>query len=371
MGCGMRRAGEHRSGNLPPVGTITVRQGRQSRRIAPLAAGAWLACLAVLAAPGAASADSTSPRALFSYADDRIVESSGLATSRLHRGIVYTHNDQDESARVFAVGRDGKTKAVLTLRGVEPRDWEAIAVAKTPGGKPAVFVGDIGDNFGGAWPEIWIYRFPEPRTVKTQTVKATRFRFRYADGPRDAEALLVDPRDGRIYVVSKEEQDAGIYLAPPTEELNTTKVNVLRRIAPAPPIVTDGAFSPGGRRVVLRDYLSASIYAAPDGGRITRITLPLEKQGEAATFTRNGKSLLVGSEGMHSEVWQVPLPASALPKPTGTAKASTSAGNGGGNPEGTENSPWVFGGNLLALVASGAAFFGLFLVARSRWKAKS
>jgi len=310
-----------------------------------------------------ASAQDSGPEPLFSYADARITESSGLASSALHSGIVYTHNDNETVARVYAVDREGKTRAVYTLQGVTPRDWEGIALGKTPGGASAIFVGDIGDNFGGAWPEIWVYRFGEQKTLANQTVTATRFRFKYEDGPRNAEALLVDPHENRIYVVSKESQDAGIYLAPPMDELSEDKVNMLRRIAPAPSTITDGAFSPDGRRLVLRDYVFAYIYAEPDGDPLARITLPVQQQGEAATFTRDGKSLLVGSEGVHSQVWRVPLPASALPQPSGSSSPkptqTSSAGTG-------EESPWAFGGNLLALVASGVAFFGVYRVVSAR-----
>lgn len=320
----------------------------------------------VLSPARQASAQESGPRSLFTYADAHITESSGLASSAVHSGIVYTHNDNEAAARIYAVDREGKTRAIYTLRGVTPRDWEGIAMGKSPAGASAIFVGDIGDNFGGAWPEIWVYRFAEQDNLASQTLTATRFRFKYEDGPRNAEALLVDPRENRIYVVSKESQDAGIYLAPPMDELSEDKVNVLRRIAPAPSTITDGAFSPDGRRMVLRDYVNAYVYAEPDGEPLARITLPIQPQGEAATFTRDGKSLLVGSEGVHSQVWHVPLPASALPQPTGSSspKPSTSETSGAGSTG--EESPWAFGGNLLALAASGVALFGVYRVVSGR-----
>jgi hypothetical protein len=319
---------------------------------------------AILLSPAlSASAQESDPRPLFSYADTRITESSGLASSAIHPGIVYTHNDNETAARIYAVDREGKTRAVYTLRGVTPRDWEGIAIGRSPSGAPAIFVGDIGDNFGGAWPEIWVYRFGEQHTLASKTLTATRFRFKYEDGPRNAEALLIDPVENRIYVVSKESQDAGIYIAPPMDELSEDKVNMLRRIAPAPSTITDGAFSPDGRRMVLRDYVFAHIYAEPDADRLARITLPAQPQGEAATFTRDGKSLLVGSEGVGSQVWQVPLPASALPTASSSAKPSTTETSGDGT---GEESPWAFGGNLLALAASGVALFGVYRVVAGR-----
>ena len=365
------------SRTLRPVETIRSRSPRIAAQRA-VGRGAALGVVtlaaltsAILLSPALpASAQESGPRSLFSYADARITESSGLASSAVHGGIVYTHNDNETAARIYAVDREGKTRAVYTLRGVTPRDWEGIAIGKTPAGASAIFVGDIGDNFGGAWPEIWVYRFAEQETLASRTLTATRFRFKYEDGPRNAEALLVDPRENRIYIVSKESQDAGIYLAPPMDQLSEDKVNVLRRIAPAPATITDGAFSPDGRRLVLRDYVFAHIYAEPDGERLARIMLPVQPQGEAATFTRDGKSLLVGSEGTRSQVWQVPLPASALPQPTGSSSPKPSTTTSGADGTG-EESPWAFGGNLLALAASGVAFFGVYRVVVGRRRTKT
>ena len=359
----------HRAVERGTAGVLTVAAPLSAVLLSAVLLSTILLAAILFSAELPAEGDESGPRPLFSYADARITESSGLASGVLHPSIVYTHNDNEAGARIYAVDRQGKTRAVYTLRGVEPRDWEGIAIGKTPGGAPAIFVGDIGDNFGGTWPEIWVYRLGEQETLANRTVTPTRFRFKYEDGPRNAEALLVDPRENRIYIVSKESQGAGIYLAPPPDELSEEKVNVLRRIAPAPPTITDGAFSPDGRRLVLRDYLSAHIYAEPDGDQLARITLPLQRQGESVTFTRDGNSLLVGSEGVRSQVWQVPVPASALPQPSGSASPKPSTTETTDGDSGAQ-SPWAFGGNLLALVASGVAFFGVYRVVVERRRSK-
>jgi len=301
------------------------------------------------------------PTVQFTIADDRITESSGLAMSRRHKGVVYTHNDSEDDARVFALGSDGRTRAVLTLDGVEARDWEAIATGEDDDGGPALYIGDIGDNLGGAWSEIWVYRIAEPAELQDQTVSYERFRFRYSDGPRDAEALLVDPGTNRIYIVSKGASGGAVYVAPLRP--SASKVNVLRRVARAPAMVTDGAFSPDGTRLVLRDYVFAYAYNKP-GSELARLTLPVQSQGESITYTRDGRALLSGSEGEHAKVWQVPLPrvalASALraatPSPTPTEPASDS-----------DEDALVYGGNLLALlVAGGTAFLTFVLFRRGR-----
>jgi hypothetical protein len=178
--------------------------------VAVLACLAWLpATTTATAAPADGGGEGASA---FTLKDRRITESSGLAASRRHHGIYWTHNDSDDGPYVYAVdGRTGRTVATVTLRGVTPRDVEAISVG--PDGD--VYVGDIGDNFGGRWPEVWIYRFHEPETLRDVTVDATRYTVRYADGPRDAESLMVHPVTGRVYIASKsEDRKGGLYAGP-------------------------------------------------------------------------------------------------------------------------------------------------------------
>jgi hypothetical protein len=289
-------------------------------------------------------------------ADPRIVESSGLALSRRHPGVIWTHNDSGDQARLFAVGPDGRTRAVLTLAGVEARDWEAVAAGRDDRGRPALFAGDIGDN-NDVWAEVAVYRVTEPAVLRDATVPSVRYRLRYADGPRNAEALLVDPRSNRLYVATKAESGGGLYRAP--ARLDPAGINVLERIAPVPPVVTDGAFLPGGRGFVLRDYQQAHVFTKP-GRRVGSFDLPLQFQGESLAVTADGRSLLVGSEGPGSEIWRVPLPASVLSQvaPTttrapaaGAAPAATGAPATGGWWRGVTPVLAVAAGVLVLLVA--------------------
>jgi hypothetical protein len=251
--------------------------------------------------------------------DPRVVESSGLVASRRHPGVLWTHNDSGDVARLFAVGRDGRVLATLRLAGVRARDWEALALGRDDRGAPALLVGDIGDigDNQGVWPWVTVYRVAEPARLRDATVPVEGFRLRYPDGPRDAEALLVDPRGNRLYVASKDEAGGSLYRAPAA--LRGDRVNLLRRVGRVPPLVTDGAFSPDGRTLVLRDYQAAHLYAA-SGGRLATVALPLQPQGESIAFSADGRSLLAGSEGAGSEVWRVPLPAAALPAAPATTR---------------------------------------------------
>ncbi|WP_031010560.1 membrane protein [Streptomyces sp. NRRL F-5727] len=289
------------------------------------------AALALLPA-GHARAEGQEPDRDFTIEDSRITESSGLAASRAHPGVYWTHNDQDEP-RIFAVdSRTGKTVATVTLTGVgTPRDMEAVSVG--PDG--AVYVGDIGDNLDGSWDHVWIYRFPEPKTLKDQTVRAQQYVVRYADGPRNAEALMVHPQTGRVYIASKNEDGGGLYEGP--QRLSASGTNTFRRIGEVP-WVTDGAFSPDGQRLLLRGYFSAREYDWKDGriaGDGTSPGAPFQGQAESVTYTLDGTGMLFGSEGAQSRVVRVdrpdaprtadPDPGQGAPTPGATPGATPAA----------------------------------------------
>jgi hypothetical protein len=279
-----------------------------------------LAAAALLAAVAPAAAAQEAAVAL-RLQDPRIEESSGLALGRRHPEVLWTHNDSGHAAELFAVGGDGRVRATLRLAGVEARDWEALAAGRDDRGRPALFVGDIGDN-QDLWPEVTVYRVAEPALLRDAVVPVARYRLRYADGPRNAEALLVDPRSNRLYVVSKETAGGGLYRAP--ARLRGDRVNLLRRVADAPPVVTDGAFLPDGRGFVLRDYQAAYLYAAP-GRLVASFPLPLQPQGESIAVSADGRSVLAGSEGFDSEVWRVPLPEEVLARAPATTRPAPAA----------------------------------------------
>ncbi|MBQ0986595.1 hypothetical protein KBZ10_19165 [Streptomyces sp. F63] len=318
-----------------------------------------------LAAPAAPAGAPDS----FRIEDERIKESSGLAASRAHPGVYWTHNDSEDGPYVYAVdSATGRTVATVTLRGVEPRDVEGISIG--PGGM--VYVGDIGDNMGGNWPEVWVYRFKEPEKLRDTTVTPTRFTVRYDGGPRDAESLMVHPKSGRMYIVSKHKEGGGLYEGP--AEPSASGVNTFRRVADIGEWATDAAFSPDGTRLVVRGYFGGSAYRWRDG-KPAKLTMspgvPVQRQGESVTFTPDGRALMFGSEGLRSAVTRVDLKGELLPESVADADAEAgtdakdadggqtdgrgSADGDGKDPDGTSGAGMdrnlVIGGLALAAVA--------------------
>lgn len=76
---------------------------------------------AIDAPPGCACTyGSPSPEATVANADAR--ELSGLAASRAHANVFWTHNDSGDSARLFATDIDGGTAGTLSITGATAND---------------------------------------------------------------------------------------------------------------------------------------------------------------------------------------------------------------------------------------------------------
>ncbi len=288
------------------------------------------------------------PRPVCELRDQRITEASGLAASRRHPGRYYVHNDSGDTARVFLIDRDGRTCLTIVLTGATAVDFEDVALA--PGAAPGTFdvcVADCGDNLARR-SEIVIYRFPEPDlppngdlTAEPATLSVTpaAFRWRYADGPADVEALAVDPLTGDAWLFTKR-SDARTFVyraaAPWLASATLPRVAVVDLPAPTglPGMVTAADIAPDGRRLALRTYAGGWEWRLPEDAptdafaRIfhrppARLVLAAEAQGEALAYAADGRSLLTVSEGLHPTLFEVARPAATTAPTTATAPAET------------------------------------------------
>lgn len=276
------------------------------------------------------------PVLAFTFADPRITESSGLAGSSTS-DILFTHNDSGDRARFFAVDAQGRTVTVYTLPGVQARDWEDMARGPDEQGRSSLWLGDIGDNNALRDGGILVHRVrePEPTTRPNVTTEPpTSFRLRYPDGPGDAEALLVHPRTGRLYVVSKPlAGPANVYAAP--ARLDPGGPNRLALVASvafastgtaggpgigglAQLLVTAGDIAPDGSRVALRTYtdlyewtIEGDDVAGAFAGTPVVTPLPPTRQGEGLTYRSDGSAVLVSSEGERAPVHRLARSAAA------------------------------------------------------------
>jgi hypothetical protein len=231
--------------------------------------------------------------------DPNIVESSGLARSTYRRPVLWTHNDNGDSPRVFAIGKDGTTRGTFTLGCAKNVDWEDIASG--PGHH--IWVGDIGND--KTRQTVQVYRFREPVGLTSRTLKCRKFDLTFPGKPYNAEALLVNPGSGRVWIATKEVANAHLYRAP--AKLSATGSNVLTEKRSVPAMVTAGSWSPDGSQIAIGTQTDAYLYSAKDFSLQRRLDLPAVEQGESLEYSRSGDELFRGSEGSDSPVWLVPL----------------------------------------------------------------
>lgn len=250
-----------------------------------------LAAVLTAAAPASAAAEPVT-----TFVDPAIEESSGLVDRGAY---VLTVNDSGDDPVVYVVEKaTGRTVGRTVYSAGEVVDVEALA----PGPGGSVWVGDIGDNRGRR-DRVTVYRLAGVGPGDGR-VAATRYDLVYPDGPRDAEALLVHPRSGRLYLVTKGLLGGAVYRAPAV--LRPGDTHRLRQVARAPGLVTDGVFTADGRRVLLRDYGGLTVHAVPSFRVLARMDLPDQPQGEGLATTL-GARVLVSSEGEGTPVLSVPF----------------------------------------------------------------
>jgi hypothetical protein len=285
---------------------------------------------------GAASASSVDGQVVFTIQDPEIVESSGLAVVD---GLVVTTNDSGNSGRLYALDPATGETVGTTDWAAEPTDVEALA----PDPSGSVWVGDIGDN-QAVRDTVQVALVPVGR--KRLDADVATYHLVYPDGAHDAETLLCDPTSGRLYVATKSPLGGTLYAAP--AELSPDRPNELEPVGDVLPIATDGAFLPGGDRVVIRNYGVADVYAFPSMERLEQLRLPDQEQGEGLAVDTDG-TLLLSSEGQRQDVLRVALPEASTPTPTPTAPTTVSREDRE-LPESTEAErspwPWFLGGLL-------------------------
>jgi MYXO-CTERM domain-containing protein len=318
--------------------------------------------VATLAIGGAlaATADPPRPSPAFTFEDPSIDESSGLVDSG---SSVLTVNDSGSEPEIYVVDKTtGETVGRTTYTTDEVVDVEALA----PGGDGTVWVGDIGDN-GARRLSVAVYQVPGVGPGD-RTAEATRYDLAYRGGPRDAEALLVHPRTGRLHVVSKGLLGGQVFVAPRT--LRTDAVNVLRPVGGAPGLVTDGAFFPDGRHVLLRTYSTMAVRDARSWESEAGAELPDQQQGEGLAMLPSGRRVLVSTEGANSDVLTVPLGGELLDAVAPPTRAEAPArGPSAGPPARFDDSAGT--GQVVGGTAAGVAAAGVVLLLWRRRRRQS
>lgn len=305
----------------PPITAARPTAARRARRSAAFTILASAALSALLVAvPGLAAADpaATGYTEVGTVTDPELIEPSGLGASRINPGVLYSHGE--DNPYVLAIDSSDASTVGSYRADVIPWDWEDMAVGPCPTGS-CIYFGDIGKESGrpGPQPETFaIHRTPEPDIAAGQTggtLHVDTFRFAYPDGAKNAEALMVHPVTGAIYVLTKSNTGwSGVYTFPKPIPPDGDRVTVLKKIAEIQLPTRDGdvnyskvtaaSIDPTGDHFLIRTYKTVwkfdswhpsfekSFYVDP-----VPLTDTQERQGETIEYALDGSGYFtVGEE---------------------------------------------------------------------------
>jgi hypothetical protein len=254
-------------------------------------------------------------------------EVSGLAPSGLRSDIFWAVTDSGNPPNLFAVGLDGTHRGLFNVIGVTNRDWEDIDSFLLEG-QPCLLIADTGDN-EGRHPQYNLHIVREPpilpgRTPLKGAVAVLRtISFVFEDGPRDCEAVAVDPAGKNVFLLTKRDVPPVLYTLPlaPT---GAPAVLTARRVTEVPNIprptaqdlsedrqygryrsqVTALDIAPDGSAAAVLTYKCAYLFPrAPDESwadafrRVPEsLRLPRLRQAESLCYSRDGHALYMTSE---------------------------------------------------------------------------
>lgn len=280
----------------------------------------FINCAAVSSGNPKTVAEYSSPKVVGTIKSEEINESSGLVQSRCQPDIFWTHNDSGDGAFVYAINEKGDKLGTWKVTNAKNLDWEDIATFKDTAGKCFLYIGDIGNNDFDK-NQLTIYKVAEPQINEAdkdsskqnpaQTESAEAINFSYPDGTHNAESLLVHPKTGEIYILTKHESKPSevFKLGAKTEKIAEFKV-------PSVPygMLTGGEISPDGKRIIICDYVAGYEIKLPENTQNfdeiwkqipVKIELGERKQGESIAYSADGKSIYAGSEKKNSPMIQV------------------------------------------------------------------
>lgn len=230
----------------------------------------------------------------------KLPEVSGLAWSSSNPGFIWAHQDnKNENLLYLLDSQTGDLVATYRIKGIQNRDWEDIEAAPGPlKGRNYLYVGDIGDN-DAVYGSYTICRFEEPLFQESHRgeiidmdPEMDEIRYRYPGQDHDAETLMVDPKTKDIYVVTKRDLQAILYVAAYPQKLDE-EFTLTKGGEFSFTLATAGSISKEGNEVLIKTYGQIFYWHRPADEHLmetlSRAPMeapynPREEQGEAICF---------------------------------------------------------------------------------------
>ena len=257
--------------------------------------------------------------------DINITNLTGLAASWKNPGVLFALSDLSQPF-IAAMDTDGSYHQAFFLQDPGAIDFQDMSVGPCPSGT-CLYLADIGGKVSASRVEFAIFRFAEPTvsgtTVEITSVAFERFRFAYPDGANhDAASMLVDPKAGTIYVITKvgAGKPSTAYALP--QPLSSSAVNVARKVAdlavPRPgdmPAVGASAH-PCGLGFLLRTRNATFEFRVPPGAAFetafaaSPVVVPsvTEPQAEAISYRYDGRGYVTSGGPEPAPIFEATCP---------------------------------------------------------------
>ena len=254
--------------------------------------------------------ESFSPKSYARFETEEIKESSGLVKSRIHENVFWTHNDSGDSARLFAVDRDGNPIAPLhtssykgiSIIGALHVDWEGI----TSDNSGNLYIGDIGNNNKDK--ELFIiYKINEPSPIdETSAIVEHTIKIYYPDKEEpkkrqsdvNAEALFWANNHLFVIIKTSKSRFTDLYSLR-TDNLKDENPLALVASFNFKGTVTGAEASPDGKQLVVLTYNGIWLFElVGDSNNFFNGTvawLPI-RAGQCEAICFDGNSILLSNE---------------------------------------------------------------------------
>lgn len=253
-------------------------------------------------------------------------EISGMIFNQDGSGI-WCHNDSGDQSRFFLINTQGDLIAEYYLEGANFIDVEDIARMNWKG-ENYLCIADIGDNL--AKRELTsLYFVKEPASDNTKrdekfVIAAEdifKITLKYSDGPRDAEAIFIDPKTFELVLITKRELNVRAYAVPLMDTNTQTfkKNHILKDFIELPlAFVTAADISRDGSGILVKNLLEVHYFPRKDKEHVLKaLQRPSikqsyfpEPQGEAIAFSLDGSRFYTTSErplGLEAYIYQYKL----------------------------------------------------------------
>ncbi len=272
-------------------------------------------------APAPARVEYGPARLLCRLDEDELAESSGVAASRVNPGVFWTHNDSGDDARLFAFNAKGEILGDFDLDG-DNQDWEDIC-AFVRNGKGYLVAADTGDN-ARMRDDYVLYIYEEPKIPAAGGGKPAApklvetVEFSYGDGrSHDGESVAAEPDGWFLYMITRNRVGAECFAFKLARYEDAEKRTLKKKIVAEKIAVLNyrnisaADISPDGSRMLLQTYGDAYEYSRKPGGswkealkgKPLEVVLPRRYKGEGATYSHDGKSIYLTTEGRNCPLY--------------------------------------------------------------------